>query len=140
MNNNNRLYLILIGSIVGLALIYVLASQVIPKTLVTFTKAAPSSKISLGESLMLGEKILARADGTDKCKVNIYVLDGTGKGIVGKRVALEGAEGIDPKEVVSNSEGKAAFSISSNIEKQYDLTAKIEGVELTKSIKVTFRN
>ncbi len=140
MNSNKRVLLIAAISIVGLVITYVLATQVVPKTLVTFTKAAPSSKISLTESLVLGEKILARADGSDSCKVNIYVLDDTGKGVAGKKVTLEGVEGISPKEVVSNNDGKAVFNVVSGTEGQYLLVAKVEGIELAKAIKVTFRN
>ena len=87
---NKKLYLNLgIGLLVTLLLLF-LATKVVPSVLVTLTKAAPASKVSVGNSYILGGKTLARADGEDKCVVNVFVLDKDSKGVKGVAVSLLG--------------------------------------------------
>lgn len=124
--------------IIGIGFIYFMAQSVVPKVLVTFTKAAPASKVSLTSSYLLGGRILAKADGVDKCTVNVFVLDESSKGVSGKVIVLSGME--SDLEVVSDMDGKAQFEISSATEGQYELSASVDGVALGKSLKVTFRN
>lgn len=124
--------------IIGVIFVYFMAQSVVPKVLVTFTKAAPASKVSLSSSYLLGGRILAKADGVDKCTVNVFVLDASSKGVSGKLVVLSGMK--DDLEVVSDMDGKAQFEITSNAEGQYELSASVDGVALGRSLKVTFRN
>jgi len=124
--------------IIGVIFVYFMAQSVVPKVLVTFTKAAPASKVSLSSSYLLGGRILAKADGIDKCTVNVFVLDASSKGVSGKLVVLSGMK--EDIEVVSDMDGKAQFEITSDSEGQYELSASVDGVALGKSLKVTFRN
>lgn len=124
--------------IIGIGFIYFMAQSVVPKVLVTFTKAAPASKVSLTSSYLLGGRILAKADGVDKCTVNVFVLDESSKGVSGKLVVLSGM-GSD-LELMSDINGNAKFEITSATEGQYELSASVDGVALGKSLKVTFRN
>ena len=79
---------------------------------------------------------MARADGEDKCIVNVFVLDADGKGIVSKQVQLSG---LGELTSITNSMGKATFELTSSVAKQYELMASINGVALGKTLKVTFR-
>ena len=134
-------YRVYLGAgLVAMAAIYYMASYVVPRTLVTLTKAAPASVVSLADSRIIGEKILALADGKDQVSVNVFVLDKTSKGVKGKQVDLTGAEAISPSVALTDAEGKANFKITSKIAKQYTLNAAIEGVILSQSVVVTFRN
>lgn len=137
MSKNKMLLSALLG-IIGVIFVYFMAQSVVPKVLVTFTKAAPASKVSLSSSYLLGGRILAKADGVDKCTVNVFVLDASSKGVSGKLVVLSGMK--DDLEVVSDMDGKAQFEITSNAEGQYELSASVDGVALGRSLKVTFRN
>ncbi|MBP6989172.1 Ig-like domain-containing protein [Candidatus Shapirobacteria bacterium] len=137
MSKNKMLLSALLG-IIGVIFVYFMAQSVVPKVLVTFTKAAPVSKVSLSSSYLLGGRILAKADGVDKCTVNVFVLDASSKGVSGKLVVLSGMK--DDLEVVSDMDGKAQFEITSNAEGQYELSASVDGVALGRSLKVTFRN
>lgn len=141
MKNEHKLVLLGVGLLVGGAFLYYLATSVIPRTLVTFTKAAPATKVSFATSLVLGQKILARADGREACVVNVFVLDDNGKGVGGKRVDLE-AEGAVVRALAetTDKDGKIGFEITSTEEKQYKLTASVEGVPLNRVLTVTFRN
>jgi len=115
-----------------------MSTVVIPRALVTFTKAAPASKVSLENSYLIGGRILAVADGSDKCTVNVFVLDASGKGINGKIVRVLGME--TDLELVSDNDGKASFGVVSSKEGQFILTATVDGIPLSKELKVTFRN
>ena len=128
------------GLLAALALIYFLASYAVPRMLVTLTKAAAGSKVSISNSRVIGETILAKADGNDKCVVDVFVMDASDKGVPGKRVSLEGIETVTPEQGLSDSSGKVSFSMTSMSEGQYTISAMVEGVTMPKTIKVTFRN
>ena len=136
---NKKLYLNLgIGLLVTLLLLF-LATKVVPSVLVTLTKAAPASKVSVGNSYILGGKTLAQADGKDKCIINVFVLDKDSKGVKGIAVSLLGApEG--EVESVSGVDGKATFELSSKMEGQFPVSAVIAGIPMAGGVKLTFRN
>ena len=136
---NNKLYLKLFLGILGLIFVGFMAVKVIPNIFVTWTKAAPSTKVSLSNSYLIGGNILAKADGLDMCVVNVFVLDSNGKGVSGVNVVLDGFDGGE-LQAVSDVSGKALFEVASKKEGQFVLRAIIGGVPLDKTLKVTFRN
>lgn len=140
MKGNKQTYLMVGIILIALSVIYFLASFAVPKMLVTLTKAAVGTKVSIGNSRVIGEIVLAKADGTDKCKVNIFVMDSNDKGVPGKRVELNGMDSITPSQVVTDNSGKASFEMTSTENKQYEISATVEGVSLPQTIKVTFRD
>jgi hypothetical protein len=143
MKKNRKTMLVAISVLLGLGMIYYLASVAIPRMLVSMTRAAPAKKISLEQSLVLGEKILCKANGEDKCKVNVFVLDGEGKGVDKKRVELISQVKtimMEPAQGLTNGDGRVSFEVSSVVEGQAELTAVIEGIGLGKGVRVTFRN
>jgi hypothetical protein len=140
MDEVKRKYITLGSIILGVVFVLFLAVYVVPQAFVSFTKAAPATKVSINDSYVLGETILAKADGKDKCMLNVFILDSSGKGVAGKNVSLEGMESVVAINSVTNNEGKASFSVTSSVEGQYDLTATVEGAPLTRGVKVTFRN
>ncbi|MBU4397646.1 Ig-like domain-containing protein [Patescibacteria group bacterium] len=138
MKNKKTIFSIVAG-VLGIGLIYYLSSSVIPRILVTFSKAAPATQISINDSYVLGSKILARADGEDKCNVNVFLMDEKRKGVAGKRVELIGAKGVVVIKDVTDGNGMASFEVTSDEMGQFELTAIAEGVPLNKGITVTFR-
>lgn len=136
---NNKLYIGIFLGIIGVFFIGFLAVKVLPNAFVTWTKAAPASKVFLSNSYLIGGRILAKADGVDKCVVNVFVLDSSGKGVKGIPVDLSGMEGGDMQSM-SGADGKAVFEITSEKGGQFILAAAISGSPLEKTIKVTFRN
>lgn len=142
MKIKNKTAIIIISIILGLGLVYYLAAIAIPRILVTMTKAAPARTVSFGQSLVLGEKILVKADGIDKGRINVFLLDTDGRGVQNKRVGLttsNPAVKIIPNEGMSNGDGKVSFEISSSTEGQWEFRATVEGIELARGVKVTFR-
>jgi hypothetical protein len=132
---------VMVGLVVlTLGVIYFLAGYVVPRVLVTLTKAAPAYKVSIGNSRILGETILAKADGKEKCVVNVFVMDTSDKGVPKREVVLSGMDNISPRSVMTDNSGKASFSMVSAEEKQYEISATVDGVRLPKTVKITFRN
>ncbi len=126
-----------IGLLMALILIIYLAVSVVPNTLVFLAKASSANaKVSIKNSLVMGEKVLAKADGKDKCVINVFALDNKGKGVFGRQVQLSG---LDQMNAITDDSGKARFEMVSMEAKQYELIASVNGVQLTKKIKVTFR-
>jgi len=136
---NKKTIFSIVAGVLGIGLIYYLSSSVIPRILVTFSKAAPATQISINDSYVLGSKILARADGEDKCNVNVFLMDEKRKGVAGKRVELIGAKGVVVIKDVTDGNGMASFEVTSDEMGQFELTAIAEGVPLNKGITVTFR-
>ena len=135
VNKKNILYSG-IGFLVAIALVVYLGTSVIPRVLVTLTKASTVQKVSSKNSLLIGQKMLAKADGQEKCIVNVFVLDDSGKGIVGRSVQLSGLGELDG---ATDSLGKATFELTSTTAQQYELTAQVGGVPLSGTVTVTFR-
>ena len=136
MNISNKK--IVIKGIVVLVLIglfvYV-ASFLTPKILLGFYNLTGSQKMSPSNSFIIGERVTARADGEDKCIVNVFVIDGKGKGISGKPVQLKGLGSLTE---TTDKSGKAVFELKSKIAKQFELSASVNGLSVAKTVKVTF--
>jgi hypothetical protein len=124
--------------VIGIGFVVFLSTVVVPKVLVTLTKAAPATKVSLMDSYLIGEKILAKADGVDSCKVNVYVMDSAGKGIKGRQVMIIGVG--EEIVLVSGVDGKTEFDLVSKTEGQFTVEASVDGIPLPRTMKVTFRN
>jgi hypothetical protein len=135
----NKIYVALILGFFGIVFVGFLAIKVLPSAFVTWTKAAPASKVFIGNSYLIGGKILAKADGVEKCVLNVFVLDNSGKGVKGVAVDLSGMVGNDMQSI-SGDDGKAVFEITSKNEGQYTMVAMINGSTLSKTVKITFRN
>lgn len=136
----NKSFILTFG-VVLLAIIFILylATSVIPKTLVTLSRASFSDKVVVSNSYLIGEKILAKADGEDNCIISVFLLDKNSKAVKGKNVELTGMDNIVPGRV-SNDDGKVTFNLTSTVEGQYQINANYSGQPLPQTIVVTFRN
>lgn len=131
--------------IIGLGILFIvlaigivyLATSVMPKALITLTKASGSSKVATSKSFLIGEKVLSKADGKEECIVNVFALDSDGQGVAKKQVVLLGAD--SELSGITDVNGKISFKITSNEAKQMNLTATIGGSTLNKILTVTFR-
>jgi hypothetical protein len=147
MEKRNKLNIknnpIVIGVLVvaGIGLMFFLATNVVPKALVTLTQASSSGRVVVSGSYLLGERILAKADGKDVNKVNVFLLDKNGKPVQGQTVELTGMNtGINQVNSVSDATGKIVFELTSTKEGQFRMNALYGGSELPQTIVVTFRN
>lgn len=130
---------------IGLVLLGVIATlfatyKLVPQIMVTWTKAAPATRVSVTDSYVLGEKILAEANGEDSCKVNIFLMDKNGKPVTGQTADLSGAGMIEAVNQLSDNKGMISYEVKSNTEGQYKVTASYMEVPLGVPVTVTFRN
>ncbi|MDD4410222.1 MAG: invasin domain 3-containing protein [Candidatus Shapirobacteria bacterium] len=130
--------IIITGSsfLVVIVFIFYLASFVVPKILTTVSKANATTKVSIKNSFIIGEKIMAKADGVEECVVDVFAIDADGKGVAGKQVQLMG---LGDNTGVTDNLGKTTFKLNSSVAKQYELTATVNGAALGKTLTVTFR-
>jgi len=136
MKINKKVLFSGIGIMLALLVVFYLGSSIIPRTLNTLVKADTVQAVSVKDSLLIGEKMMAKAGGEEKCVVNVFVLDKTGKGIKGKVVQLSG---LGELEAVTDANGKALFELVSTESRQYELSAQVDGVTLNGKVTVTFR-
>ena len=134
--NNKKNILMIGGLLIGIVLVVYLASYVIPRVIVTMSKASEIQVVSINESYILGEKIVAQADGKDNCVVNVFVVDKAGRGIPNRSVDLIG---LGSKTANTDLNGKASFELTSKVKKEYELSASVGGLTLSKTFKVIFR-
>lgn len=128
------------GVLAALVLVLFLATSVIPRALVTLSQASSSGRVVPAGSYIIGDKILARADGIDVCTINVFLLDRSGKGVAGQTVELTGVEEIKKMNELSNKDGRVTFRLTSTKEGQFPVRASFNGSELSQTIVVTFRN
>jgi len=131
---------IVVGIFAAVALVLFLAIKIVPEALVSLTKASGSGSVSVTNSYVLGQKLLAEADGKDTCIVNIFLLDKNGRGVAGKEVEMKGMENITKLNNISDEKGKVSFAMTSKVDGQFKLTAEYNGMELPQIVTVTFRN
>jgi len=132
-----------IGIIVSLLAIYFVSAELVPRVLVTFTKAAPARKVSFANSYVLGSKMLVSADGKEACVVNVFVLDDRSQGVMGKNVTIsskDGLQAVEGNSSLTDDKGKATFEFTSMKEGIFELEASVDGVPMTQGVRVTFRN
>lgn len=127
-------------AVIGVLVIMVVAYNLVPKVMVTLTKAAPATKVSVYDSYVIGDKMIARADGQDSASVNVFLLDKSGKPVSGKMADLTGADNIVAKNQLSDSDGKIVFEVRSTEGRQYELSGVYEGMPIGSPVTVTFRN
>ena len=140
---NSKYAFLALGLIVSLLGIYFVSAELVPRVLVTMTKAAPARKVSLGNSYVLGSKMLAKADGKDKNVVNVFVLDDRSQGVAGKQVALSSKEGLVALEgnaSMTDNQGKETFEFASAKEGIFEIEASVDGVPMPQGVRLTFRN
>ena len=125
-----------VGFLLAVVFVFYLASFVIPKVLTTSSRASTATKVSVKNSFIIGERIMAKADGKEECVVDVFAIDADGKGVAGKEVQLSG---LGSQTAITNNLGKVTFKLSSSVPKQYELTASVNGVALGKTLTVTFR-
>jgi len=96
--------------------------------------------VSPENSFVFMNPLRAQANGTDKIRVTLMILNGSGLGVLGKKPVI----GVDPRLVVNkvqdttDSVGKAEFEFSTTVAGEYYLEVKIDEITLAQKVKMSF--
>jgi hypothetical protein len=96
--------------------------------------------ISAENSYVFMNPLKAQANGTDKIRVTVFVLNGQGLGVPNKKVVI----GVDPRLVVNSVQdttdttGKAIFEFSSTTVGEYYLDVGIDEIKLPQKAQLSF--
>jgi len=112
----------------------------------TFFGRASSPSLSSGEvalenSYIFASPLSAKADGKEKIRITVFILDSQGKGVYNQAVFLGEDERLVIKEVqpITDTIGRALFDVSSTVATDYFVEAQVNSQLLPQRIKVTFR-
>ncbi len=96
--------------------------------------------ISASDSYVFTTPGHALADGKEKIRVTVYVLNSQGLGVFGKKVTIAGDPRliIDPFQPNTDSVGKALFDVSSSNPGDYYLDVSIGDIKLPQKASISF--
>ena len=137
-HNNNKSLII-----VGILLICLIISIiVIPKTIVIFSKASSNSTstAALDNSYLFASPIQAKADGQEKVRVTIFILDGRGLGVSNKAVSLNLPQTLINIHVqpITDEAGKAIFDLSSTTQGTFNISATTNNQDIPQKLRIVF--
>ena len=100
-----------------------------------------SGEIALDNSYIFASPLSAKADGKEKIRITVFILDSQGKGVYGQPVFLGEDEKLEVKEVqsVTDNIGRAMFDVSSFTITDYFVEASVNNQVLPQRVKVSFR-
>jgi len=106
-----------------------------------FTPGIEVGEVALENSYLFASPLSAMADGKEKIRVTIFLLDSQGKGVPGKPVFLGQNEKLQIKAVqsVTDNLGRALFDIAAFTPADYLIEAKVENQILPQRVKLNFK-
>ena len=107
------LLILLLSIVIGLFLLQ--------RRVLFLPKAAEIGEISYENSYVFASPLTARANGKEKIRVTIFILDTEGRGVEGKPVFLGQDERLEIKPIqpVSDSLGRAIFDVTATAPADY---------------------
>lgn len=103
-------------------------------------RASGSSEIALENSYLFASPLQAKADGQEKIRITVFILDGKGLGISNQTISLNNSPYIKVENIqsVTDSYGKAIFDLSSTAPSQSKIQAKTEKSNIPQPVTITF--
>lgn len=138
--SKNRTKSILIVAVLFVCLL--ISLLLIPKTVVLFSKATSTSNnsITLENSYLFASPVQAQADGQEKIRISVFLLDGRGLGVSNKTVSLGLPSTITSIQTqpVTDESGKAIFDLLSNTQGNFSISASVNGTQIPQKLKIVF--
>lgn len=112
-----------------------------------FGRASGTGVFNPGNSYVFASPLLARVNG-DQIRVTVFVLDGTGAGIVNKQVLVgclnekacqEAGMTFSEVQGQTNKMGQAIFDLSSRVPGKFELQATVGGTPIPQTVTVSFQ-
>lgn len=135
----NKKYLVII---IFLSLALIASLYLVLRTTVFIKKAntTSSSPVALENSYLFVSPLQAKADGKEKMRLTVFILDGRGMGIANQTISLSVSSKINIIDVQSQTDesGKAVFDLTSENSGQYNVSAKSNNTVIPQQVKVVF--
>lgn len=132
-------YLIIIGF---LSIALIASIFVVVRTTTTYQRAAGSSSGStvLENSYLFASPIQAKADGQEKIRLTVFLLDGRGLGVANQTVTLKlpSTVSLINQQEITDQSGKAIFDISSSVAQTINVTATTGNLTLPQKVRIVF--
>lgn len=102
--------------------------------------SSQTNSVELANSYIFASPLKAKADGREKVRITVFVLDSKGAGVLGKKVALSTTIGMDVNTIQSITDdlGKAIFDISSVRPGLFIIEAQVEDRAIPQKVNVNF--
>lgn len=96
--------------------------------------------VSLENSYVFISPLKAKADGQEKIRLTVFVLNDQGLGVAGKKVTVSQAEGLTIETIqgLTDSFGKAVYDITARKTGEFFLNVFIEGNKLNQQSQLSF--
>jgi len=96
--------------------------------------------IDLEQCYLFARPMTARADGQERIRVSVFVLDGRGQGVPGKRVEI--SSGSELQIAASDGQtsmlGEAWFEVATTASGNYEIRASVDGERFLRKTTVRF--
>ena len=98
------------------------------------------TNFSSQNSYLFASPLRAAADGQEKIRITVFLLDSSGRGVAGQTVLLGQNERltISPVQPTTDELGRAIFDISSQAAGEYLIEARVGNEILPQRIKISF--
>ena len=135
----NKKYLIII---IFLSLALVVSLYLVLQTTVFVKKASTGnqSAVVLENSYLFASPLQSKADGKEKLRLTIFILDGRGLGVQNQTVNLSVSSKTTVTEIqpITDESGKAVFDLTSTTAGQFNVSALTTSGTIPQQVKVVF--
>lgn len=127
------IFIILIIALIG-------SVTLVLRTTVFINKATVDTTVVLENSYLFASPIQAKADGLEKVRLTIFLLDGRGLGVPNQTVTINVSPLVTLQESqnVTDESGKAIFDLSSSTNKTFNVSAQVGNKTLPQQVKIVF--
>jgi len=105
-------------------------------------RASPESAFSPNNSYIFGSPLTAQADGKEKIKVSVFLLNENGLGVNEKQVDLKTSPAgldIQNSQKTTDENGQAIFYLTSQNIGRFEVSAQVENRSLPQTVTVNFK-
>ena len=99
-----------------------------------------TGNVELTNSYMFASPLTAKADGLERIRMTVFVLDSQGRGVTGKEVILGNRDFLKIESIQGKTDetGKAVFDITSNKVGLFIIEASIDNKALPQKVSIIF--
>ncbi len=102
-----------------------------------------NTSFSADNSYVIPIPAQAKADGSEKIRITVFVLNGQGLGVMGKKITISNPDQanmvIEQIQPITDSFGKAYFDVASKKPGLYYSDVSVDGVQLSQKASLNFK-